>query len=145
MASVSSASRASKPFHSASFNWQESWRRPAQGAECPVAEIWAVSLRSPTRWPRWPSWGKEEDALRKLGWVVLQNVSGSELQRAGSLASLQRVMVAKLAAGKPPARAQFSTMPDNLCCGFVSNRWASRRSEESHWGASVIFQGKEKK
>lgn len=53
-------------------------------------------------------------------------------------------MVAKLAAGKPPARAQFSTMPDNLCGGFVSARWASRRSEVSHWGASVIFHGKEK-
>lgn len=71
-------------------------------------------------------------------------MSGSELQRAGSLASLQRVMVAKLAAGKPPARAQFSTMPDNLCGGFVSARWASRRSEVSYWGASVIFHGKEK-
>lgn len=102
-----------------------------------------MSLRSPTRWPRWPSWGKEEDALRKLGRVVLQNVSGSELQRAGSLASLQRVMVAKLATGKPPARAPFSTMPDNLG-GFVSARWASRRSEVSHWGATVIFHGKEK-
>lgn len=49
--------------------------------------------------------------------------------------------VAKLAAGKPPARAQFSTMPDNVCGGVV----LLAGSQVVPKSLTLILRGEEKK